>query len=78
MVVRTYFNLGRVHEEAVPIVPPVIPLAPENFLGVLLGQLLGPPGSLPNFQMEPMSPRLPSVEDQPAVPVIELSSTATP
>ena len=40
-VVQTYFHLGRVHEEAAPVVPPVVPLAPEDFPGALLGQLLG-------------------------------------
>ena len=36
-----YFNLGHVHEETAPVVPPVIPLAPEDFPGALLGQPLG-------------------------------------
>ena len=52
-VVRTYFHLGCVHEEAAPIVPPVVPPAPEDFSKALLGQPLGPwdflPEPLPDF-----------------------------
>ena len=54
-VVRTYIHLGCVHEE----VALVVPLASEDFLGVFLGQPLGPwdflPEPLSDFQMEPMS-----------------------
>ena len=80
-VVRTYIHLGHVYEGAAPYVPPVAPPALEDFPRVFLGQPLGPwdfpPEPLPNFPMESMSPGLPWVEPQPAIPVIELSSTAT-
>ena len=50
---RTYIPLGRVHEEAALVVPPVVPLAPEDFSGAFLVQSLGPwdflPEPLPNF-----------------------------
>ena len=36
-----------------------------------------PPEPFPNFQMEPMFPRLPSIEPQPTVAVTKLSSMAT-
>ena len=32
MVVRTHFHLGRVHEEATPVVPPIVPLTLEDSL----------------------------------------------
>ena len=70
------------HEEAAPVVSPVLPLAPEDFPRAFLGQPLGPwdfpPEPLSDFQMEPMSPVLPPFKPQPVVLVIELSSMATP
>ena len=82
MVVRTYIHLGRIHEEAEPVVPPIVSPAPDNFLGALLRQPLGPWDfplkPLPDFEMEPMSIGLPSAGPQPDISVIELSSMATP
>ena len=78
-VVRTYIHLGCVHKETAPIVPPVVPLAPEDFPRAFLGQPLGlwdfPHEPLPDFQMEPMCLGLPPVKPQPVVPVKEISST---
>ena len=81
-VVRIYIHLGLVHEEAAPVVLPIVPLALKDFPRAFLGQLLGlwdfPPKPLSDFQMEPMSPGLHLVEPQPVILVIELSSTTTP
>ena len=80
-VVRTYVHLGRVHEGVAPDVPPFSPPGPTVFPGAFLGQPLGPWDfplePLLDILMEPMSPRLPVAEPQPAIPVIEISSTAT-
>ena len=79
-VVRTYFNLGHMHEVAEPDIPlapvvilettPTSPLAPWD---LLLSPLL-------DFELELIYPGLPSVEiqPQPVIPVIKLSSTTTP
>ena len=75
------FHLGRMHEIVapeppfavaadIPEAPPVPPLAPWDF----------PLSPLPNVEMEPMSPGLPSMEilPPPVIPVIDLSSALTP
>ena len=49
-VVRTYFHLGHVHEEAALAVPPFVPFASEYFPVALLGQSLG----LWDFLPEPL------------------------
>ena len=81
MVVKTYIYLGYVHEGAAPDVLPFSPLALEDFLGAFLGQPLGPwdfpPEPLLDIPMEPMSLGLARAKPQPAIPVIEISSTAT-
>ena len=78
-VVHTYFHLGHMHE----ITEPNVPLAPANTPEALPAPPLAlwdlPLSQLTNFKMKPMSLALPSVEILPqlAIPVIELSSTAT-
>ena len=64
-VVRTYFNLGRIHEVA----EPNIPLTPTVILETLPAPPLAlwdlPLSPLPDFEIELMSPRPPPVETQP-------------
>ena len=62
---------------------------PYSFPWSLFGSALGlwdfpleplpdfPPEPLPDIPMEPMSPGLPVAEPKPAIPMIEISSTAT-
>ena len=61
-VVHTYFHLGRMHK----VVEVDIPLAPVVIPEALLSPPLAPwdllLSTLPDFDMEPMSPGLPSVE----------------
>ena len=79
-VVRTYFYPVRIHEGMGPDFLP----APADIPAAYLGQPLGPwdfqPEPLPDIEMEPMSPELLAAEPppQPMIPVIDMSSTATP
>ena len=79
-VIRTYLYLSRMHK----IADPDVPLALVDILELLPTPSLAPWNlsllPLPNFKIESMSPGLLSVKilPQPAVSVIELSSTTTP
>ena len=79
-VVHTYFYLGRMHGLEEPNVPLALAVIPEARPMPPLAPWDLPLSPLPNIKMKPMSLRLPSVESLalPAIPVIELSSTATP
>ena len=64
-IIHTYFYPGRIHEEVEPNILLTSAVVPEAPLGQLLGPWDFPLSPLPNIEIEPMSPGLPSVEPQP-------------
>ena len=79
-VVHTYFYLGRMHEVAESNILPAPAVIPEALSAQPLAPWDYPLSLLPDIEMEPTSPGLPSVETLPllATLVIELISTVTP